>query len=188
MTQRVDRTFARETESFEDVVLPHLGAACRFARRLMRNEQDAEDAVQEAALRALRHFRTFAGGNARAWFLTIVRNACCDRRRGAFEGQTDPFDEELHSGRRTKSDPEAVLLAADAAALITRVMGYLPARSRELLTRRELESLSYRELADVMGMPMGTVMSGLSRARDAFRHALDNELNSGPRPASHTPS
>ena len=188
MTQQVDRTFDGETESFEDVVLPHLGAAYRFARGLMRNEQDAEDAVQDAALRALRHFRTFGGGNARAWFLTIVRNTCCDRRRGGFEGRTDPFDEELHSGRHTRSDPEAVLLAADTAALITRVLRDLPARSRELLTRRELESLSYRELADVMGIPMGTVMSGLSRARDAFRHALDNELNSCPRPPMHTPS
>ena len=177
MTQRVHRSVRDKTERFEDVVLPHLDAAHGLARWLMRNEQDAEDAVQDAALRAFRYFRTFTGGNGRAWFLTIVRNTCCDLHGGCLEGQTEPFDEELHSSKGTQSDPEAVLFDTDTAARITRAMGHLPTRSRELLARRELEGLSYRELAHVMGIPIGTVMSGLSRARDAFRHAFGHELS-----------
>src|SRR5262245_63321575 len=84
-------------ERFEEVVLPHLDAAYRLARWLMRNEHDAEDAVQEASLRALRYFRTFSGGNSRAWFLRIVRNTCCGRQVAGFVALTDPFDEEQHN-------------------------------------------------------------------------------------------
>ena len=85
-------------ESFDEVVLPHLDAANRLARWLMRNEHDAEDAVQEASLRALRYFRTFTGGNGRAWFLRIVRNTSCSWRRHSLQVATDSFDEEAHSG------------------------------------------------------------------------------------------
>jgi RNA polymerase sigma-70 factor (ECF subfamily) len=163
-------------ESFDEVVLPHLDAAYRLARWLMRNEHDAEDAVQEASLRAFRYFRTFTGGNGRAWFLRIVRNTCSDWRGHGFRALTDPFDEEQHSGARSTSDPETLLLQTDHVTLIDRAMRNLPDRVRELLVLRELEGLSYRELADVMGIPIGTVMSGLSRARQAFRSALDNQL------------
>ena len=162
-------------ESFEEVVLPHLDAAYRLARWMTRNEHDAEDVVQEASLRALRYFRTFAGGNGRAWFLRIVRNTCHGghRRIGTL---SDPFDEERHSTRQTASDPEAMLLRTDTADLIERAIGSLPARFRELLILREMEGLSYRELADVMEIPIGTVMSGLSRAREALRGAVGDEL------------
>ena len=162
-------------ESFEEVVLPHLDAAYRLARWMMRNEHDAEDVVQEASLRAFRYFRTFAGGNGRAWFLRIVRNTCHGghRRIGTL---SDPFDEERHSTRQTDSDPEALLLRTDTADLVERAIGSLPDRFRELLTLREMEGLSYRELADVMEIPIGTVMSGLSRAREALRGALGEEL------------
>jgi len=177
MTQKIHHLVGDKTERFEDVVLPHLDAAHGLARWLTRNEQDAEDAVQDAALRALRYFRTFTGGSGRAWFLTIVRNTCCDLHGGCLEGRTEPFDEELHSSGGTLSDPEAALSDTDTAALIARAMSGLPARSRELLTRRELEGLSYRELAHVMGIPIGTVMSGLSRAREAFRHALGDDVS-----------
>ncbi len=85
-------------ESFDDVVLPHLDAAHRLARWLMRNEHDAEDVVQEASLRALRYFRTFTGGNGRAWFLSIVRNTSCRWRSRGVQTPTDMFDEEQHSG------------------------------------------------------------------------------------------
>ena len=162
--------------SFDEVVLPHLDAAYRLARWLMRNEHDAEDVVQEASLRAFRYFRTFTGGNGRAWFLRIVRNTCCGWRGHSFQAPTDPFDEELHSSARPASDPETLLLQTDDVTLIQRAMSHLPDRFRELLVLRELEGLSYRELADVMGIPIGTVMSSLSRARQAFRGALDNEL------------
>ena len=162
--------------SFDEVVLPHLDAAYRLARWLVRNDHDAEDVVQEASLRAFRYFRTFAGGNGRAWFLRIVRNTCCGWRGDSFHAHTDPFDETQHSGTRPASDPETLLLQTDDVRLIERAMRNVPDRFRELLVLRELEGLSYRELTEVMGIPMGTVMSGLSRARRALRGALEIEL------------
>ncbi len=170
-------------ESFDNVVLPHLDAAHRLARWLMGNEDDAQDVVQEASLRAFRYFRTFNGGNGRAWFLRIVRNTC---RGQHVHAATDLFDEERHSKVRVAADPETLLLQTDAAQLIKQAMGALPDRFRELLVLRELEGLSYRELADAMGIPMGTVMSSLSRARQAFRRALSDELKPyGSRAATH---
>ena len=164
-------------ESFDDVVLPHLDAAYRLARWLVRDEHDAEDVVQEASLRALRYFRTFTGGNGRAWFLQIVRNTCSGwraRRNGA--ATTDLFDEDRHSTIRPVNNPESLLLQSETASAIERAIGGLPDRSRELFVLRELEGLSYRELSDAIGIPMGTVMSSLSRARQAFRGALVNQL------------
>jgi RNA polymerase sigma-70 factor (ECF subfamily) len=162
--------------SFDEVVLPHLGAAYRLARWLMRNEQDAEDAVQEASLRAFRYFRTFAGGNARAWYLRIVRNTCIGWRGFEARAPLDAFDEERHSHHPQAVDPESLLLHTDDVRLIEQAMRGLPHRFRELLVLRELDGLTYRELADVMGIPIGTVMSGLSRARQSFRAALDDTL------------
>lgn len=162
-------------ESFDDVVLPHLAAAYRLARWRMRNEDDAEDVVQEALLRAFRYFRTFTGGNGRAWFLRIVRNTCSGWH-GRRALPTDTFDEEQHSSGETAASPETLLLQSDTAVAIERAMGHLPHRLRELLVLREVEGLTYREMADLKGIPMGTVMSGLSRARQAFRSALDDRL------------
>jgi RNA polymerase sigma-70 factor (ECF subfamily) len=164
--------------SFDDVVLPHLDAAYRLARWLMANEDDAEDAVQEASLRAFRYFRTFSGGNGRAWFLKIVRNTCSGWGGRGLQTHSDPFDEEQHSVARPAFDPEALLLHTDDAALIERAMRNVPERFRELLVLREMEGLSYQELADVSNIPIGTVMSRLSRARHAFRSALQTVLNS----------
>ena len=162
--------------SFEEVVLPHLDAGYRLARWLMRNEPDAEDVVQEASLRAFRYFRTFNGGNGRAWFLRIVRNTCSGWRGRSVQALTDPFDEEQHPSDRVASDPETLLLQSDDATLIERAMSKLPDHFHQLLVLRELEGLSYRELADVLEIPVGTVMSRLSRARDALRGALDSDL------------
>jgi RNA polymerase sigma-70 factor, ECF subfamily len=161
---------------FDDAVLPHLDAAYRLARWLLRNDQDAEDAVQEAALRAFKYFRTFSGGNGRAWFLRIVRNTCSGWRGHRYDALNDPFDEEQHGSVRPGFDPEALLLQTDDATLIARAMRTLPDRFHRLLVLRELEGLSYRELADVMEIPIGTVMSRLARAREALRGALDSEL------------
>jgi RNA polymerase sigma-70 factor (ECF subfamily) len=173
--------------TFEDVVLPHLDAGYRLARWLVRNEHDAEDVVQEASLRAFRYFRTFAGGNGRAWFLRIVRNTCHGGRR-PFQAVTDPFDEERHSTLQSGHDPEALMLRTDTAVFIERAISSLPDRFRELLVLRELEGLSYRELADVMEIPIGTVMSGLSRAREALRLVVSDELKPrSPDTASRTP-
>jgi RNA polymerase sigma-70 factor (ECF subfamily) len=178
MTDGVRRpTTAHATgASFDEVVLPHLDVAYRLARWLMRNEQDAEDVVQEASLRAFRYFSTFTGGDGRAWFLRIVRNTCSGWRGHRFDALTDPFDEEQHRSARPTADPETLLLQTDDATLIARAMSTLPDGFRRLLVLRELEGLSYRELAGVLGIPMGTVMSRLSRAREALREALDSEL------------
>jgi RNA polymerase sigma-70 factor, ECF subfamily len=181
-------------ESFDAVVLPHLEAGKRLARWLMRNEHDADDVIQEASLRALRYFHTFSGGNAKAWFLRIVRNTCRSWYGDDVPARTDRFDERLHSGAHPTPDPEMLLLRSEDAALIRRAMGDLPDRHRELLVFRELEGLSYQEMADAMRIPKGTVMSGLSRARQAFRgalrrNALGSRTNSGPLPTySHEPS
>jgi RNA polymerase sigma-70 factor (ECF subfamily) len=160
-------------ETFDDVVLPHLGAARRLARWLMRNEHDAEDVVQDASLRALRYFGTFTGGNGRAWFLRIVRNSCHGRRARQVPADSDPFDEEFHSTNQPEADPETLLLRADGTARIERAIATLSSRARELLVLRELEGLSYQELAEVLNLPAGTVMSALWRARRALRTALD---------------
>jgi RNA polymerase sigma-70 factor (ECF subfamily) len=159
--------------SFDDVVVPHLGAGYRLACWLLRNEDEAEDVVQEASLRAFRYFRTFTGGNGRAWFLRIVRNTCCSWRGRRVHGDMDMFDEEQHSSEDTVCDPETLLVRRATAAAIDEALGHLPTRFRELIVLREMEGLTYREVADAMGIPMGTVMSGLSRARRALRSALD---------------
>jgi RNA polymerase sigma-70 factor (ECF subfamily) len=160
---------------FHTIVVPHLEAGRRLARWLVRNDHDAEDAVQEASLRALRYFGTFTGGDGRAWFLRIVRNTCAGwhvRRGGAI---ADPFDEESHSHLRPDTTPETLLLQADDASRLARAMSHLSDRARELLRLRELEGLTYRELAAAMDIPMGTVMSGLARARNSLRTALARE-------------
>src|SRR5262249_8246255 len=120
-------------------------------------------------------FGTFTGGNGRAWFLRIVRNTCAGWYGRRLQVSTDPFDEERHSGANPTTNPEALLLHTDNAAVVEQAMNALPARFRELLVLRELKGLSYREMADAMHIPMGTVMSGLSRARQALRNALDDE-------------
>jgi RNA polymerase sigma-70 factor, ECF subfamily len=162
---------------FDEIVQPHLDAAHRLARSLLRNEDDAEDAVQEAALRAHRYLHTFDGGNERAWFLRIVRHVCWrSYRRTSVPLSLDVFDEQRHSDVGQSMDPEAQLMRRDDVTLVDRAIRNLPRRSRQLLRLRELDGLSYRELAREIGVPLGTVMSGLSRARDAFRGALQHEL------------
>jgi len=161
--------------SFDEAILPHLHAGRALARWLMRNDDDAEDVVQEASLRALRYFGTFDGSDGRAWFLRIVRNTCWSWHQRTAP-PTDAFDEELHSSVQPAFDPEALALRTDDGRLIEHALSGLPDRFRELLVRREFDGLSYRELADAMDVPIGTVMSGLSRAREAFRVALTSEL------------
>jgi RNA polymerase sigma-70 factor, ECF subfamily len=177
MSNGRDRAIALGSgESFETVIVPHLDAGYRLARWLMRDEHDAEDVVQEASLRAFRYFRTFVGGDARAWFLRIVRNTCYGWRRHGHQPLTDSFDEEQHSRAQPQSDPERLLLQSDDATVIARALGSLPDHFHQLLVLRELEGLSYRELSEVVGIPIGTVMSRLSRARVALRRSLDPEL------------
>jgi len=159
-------------ESFDEVVVPHLDAAYRLACWLLRNRHDAEDAVQEASLRAFRYFRTFTGGNGRAWFFRIVRNTCHDWHGRRHFARADPFDEEHHGTDRPAPDPEAQALQREDVRAIEAAMQAVPGRQRELLRLRALDGLSYRELAEATGVPVGTVMSGLSRGRQALRKAL----------------
>jgi RNA polymerase sigma-70 factor (ECF subfamily) len=168
--------------TLESVVLPNLDAAYRLARWLAGNQQDAEDIVQEASLRAIRYFRTFSGGNGRAWFLRIVRNTCYSWRGDKPQAPVDEFDEEQHSNVRDAMNPETLLLHAADVALVKRAMNDLPDRFRELLVLRELEGLTYQELADVLAIPIGTVMSGLSRARHALHGALTRQLGAREQP------
>jgi RNA polymerase sigma factor (sigma-70 family) len=163
--------------SSDELILPHFNAAIRLARSFTRNTDDAEDIVQEAAVRALRYSRTFTGGNARAWFLTIVRNTCSGWYRRKWRIASDPFDEEQHSNHdESPSDPETLMLQKADADTIYRAMNRLPERHRAVLILRELEGLSYREVADKLGMPIGTVMSNLSRARQRLRVLLCEEV------------
>jgi RNA polymerase sigma-70 factor (ECF subfamily) len=148
-----------------------MAAAARLARSLMRSEMDAEDAVQDAVVCALRYFRTFDGRNARGWFLCIVRNTCYSALNRRRRVETELFDEERHAGD-TSSDHEMRLVRRDDANAVARALDTLPARSRELFMLRELQGLSYRELARRIDAPIGTVMSRLSRARRAARAAV----------------
>ncbi len=160
---------------FEQVLLPHLDAAYNLARWLTRNDQDAEDVVQEAYLRALRFFGSFRGGDGRPWLLAIVRNACHDWLRGRGAIDQTSFDEEIHSEDRTDS-PETLLLRRRDRETLQRALAALPVALREVLVLRELEGLSYKNIAEVLGVPIGTVMSRLSRARAR----LDEMLTQSP--------
>jgi len=151
----------------------HLDAAYNLARWLMHDETEAEDMVQEAYLRIASHFAGFGGGDGRAWLLTIVRNSCYDRLRqkGASDRNTD-FDEELHSARRQTPNPETAVLLAERSELVKKSLAELPTEYREILILREMEQLSYREIADVAGISLGTVMSRISRACQQLQGTL----------------
>jgi RNA polymerase sigma factor (sigma-70 family) len=155
-------------------LLNHLDAAYNLARWLTHNEHDAEDIVQDAYLRAIRHFGGFHGGEGRAWLLTIVRNRCYDSaRHKGFRERTTPFDEDLHNTRQVTLDPESSLLQKERAGLLREALAELPLELREVLVLRELEELSYREIASIARIPMGTVMSRLSRARQRLQVLLN---------------
>lgn len=169
-----------EREQFERVVMPHLDAAYNFARWLLRNRADAEDVAQEALVRAWRFFGGFHGGDARAWLLQIVRNSCYTwlEKNRASDLATE-FDENVHGERSFRlsaanemATPEAAAVATDERERLTRALESLPPRSREVLVLRELEGYSYKEIAGIVAMPIGTVMSTLARAREKLQVLL----------------
>jgi RNA polymerase sigma-70 factor (ECF subfamily) len=163
-----------------ELFIAHLDAAYNIARWLMHDETEAEDMVQEAYVRVASHLAGFRGGDGRAWLLRIVRNCCYDRLRqkGASNRNTD-FDEELHSAGRQAPNPETALLLAERSELLKRALAELPAEYREVLVLRELEQLSYREIANIAGIPLGTVMSRISRARQQLQRTLFDLRNEG---------
>jgi RNA polymerase sigma-70 factor, ECF subfamily len=175
MTERIP--VRAEVGGLAELLLSHLDPAYNLARWLVRNGEDAEDVVQEAYLRAFQYSGGFRGGDARSWLLAIVRNTSYAwlRKTRAYEPAVQ-FDEEIHTNGIGTSNPEERLLQNADARLVEKALSELPIRFREILVLRELEELSYREIADVMGVPMGTVMSMLSRARDRFRHVAGDLL------------
>jgi RNA polymerase sigma-70 factor (ECF subfamily) len=169
---------------FDAEVLPHLDAAYRFARWLTRSPSDADDVVQEAMLRAFRSFETLRGSDVKAWLLAIVRNchatAFTQAQRRAFVPL--PEEHEAHDGdamTATTPDPESLAIRADDQRTLSRLMAMLPEEQREALVLKELEDLSYRDIAAVTHVPIGTVMSRLARARAAMKARWQEEVTGG---------
>ena len=171
---------ARDLDRFNESVLPYLDAAYNLARHLLRDAHEAEDAVQESFVRAVRYFGGFRGVDGRAWLLAIVRNACFTQlRRRRSGGEKVEFDEDVHTAADDASGPEADLARTIAAESVREGLGQLTVEFREVLVLRELEGLSYKEIAQVAGVPIGTVMSRLARARRQLMHALGAPVKGG---------
>ena len=159
--------------SFEAMMLPHLDAAYNLAKWLLCNEQDAQDVVQEAFLRAFKSFGGFHGSNGRAWLMTIVRNTSYTLlKKNRVADLTTPFDEEIHASDHESVSAATILERSEDAELIREAMDELPAEFREILTLRHQEDLSYKEIADIAQIPPGTVMSRLARARGKLKERL----------------
>ena len=168
-----DHAGGAELASFEETMLPHIDAAHNLARWLLRNEQDAQDVVQEAYLRAFKSFGGFHGSNGRAWLLTIVRNTSYTLlKKNRAVDLTTTFDEEIHATGHKSASPAAILEHAEDAELIRKAMDELPAEFREILTLRHQEGLSYKEIGEIVKIPAGTVMSRLARARAKLKEYL----------------
>ena len=168
-----DHAEPAELASFEQAMLPHLDAAHNLARWLLRNEQDAQDVVQEAYLRAFRSFAGFRGTSGRAWLLTIVRNTSYTLlKKNRAADLTTPFDEEIHASGHESASPATLLERAEDSELIKNAMEELPAEFREILILRHQESLSYNEIGETLKIPIGTVMSRLARARGKLKEYL----------------
>ena len=167
--QHRDEAGNRGEPDFEQVFLPHLDAAYNLARWLLRNDQDAEDAVQEAYMRAYKAFARFHGGDGKAWFMTILRNVCYTMIKKLRSHETpEPFDEEIHQAAGGTEQQEAFRQKANAEGLLA-ALEKLPDEFREVIVLHDLEGLAYKEIATVVGIPIGTVMSRLARARGRLR-------------------
>jgi RNA polymerase sigma-70 factor (ECF subfamily) len=180
---------------FRDAALPHLDAVYTLARYLMRNTDDAGDAVQECYLRALRHFDSYRGPAMKPWLLAILRNVCNAefkrRSRGGVPtdyAQDESVAEEMPIWQEPQASPEKVILQQQDRATIRRLVEELPEPFREAIVLREMNDLSYKEIAEVAGVPVGTVMSRLARARAMLRSAwnVSETVQSGPATASGT--
>lgn len=175
---------------FQCLIVPHLDAAYNLARWLVRNNDDAEEAVQEAFLRAYRFFGSFRGEDGKAWLLAIVRHTCYDLRGQQMSaGNCEEFDEQIHCPELAAEGSHNCLCRdpADLAAehadheRINRAIEGLPVAFREVLVMRELEELSYKEIAKIIDIPLGTVMSRLARGRQMLHEALVTHARKGAR-------
>jgi len=161
-----------KADRFEEIALPHLAAAYNLARWLVHNDHDAEDLVQEAFLRAFKSFGGYYGGNSRSWLLTIVRNTCYTwLQNNRVLHVTEPIDDKLDELGLDFADPEVLLLQSVDAQIVRQALTELPVEFREVVVLREMEGFSYKEIADVVDLPIGTVMSRLARGRKRL-HAL----------------
>ena len=164
--------------TFEAVMLPHLDAAHNLAKWLLRNEQDVQDVVQEAFLRAFKSFGGFHGSNGRAWLLTIVRNTAYTLlKKNRAVDFTTAFDEEIHGSDDESVNAATILERSEDAELVREAMDELPVEFREILTLRHQEDLSYKEIADIVQISPGTVMSRLARARGKLKERLGARIN-----------
>ena len=169
-----------ERARFEETIMPHLDAAYNLARWLTRNEHDAQDVVQDAFLRAFKYFGGFHGGNSRSWLLSIVRNTAYTwLQKNRKQELATVFDEEIHDIEDTASNPEVLLLNKSDQQEIRRAVEQLPVEFREVMILRELEGMSYKEIAEMADVPIGTVMSRLARARKQLQQSLGQRLQPG---------
>jgi RNA polymerase sigma factor (sigma-70 family) len=181
----------RPNQDFARQMLPHLDAAYNLARWLMRNGEDAEDAVQDAFLRAHQAFASYQGGSEKAWLMTIVRNVCLTLlKRRVRRSNVVMLDEAMGEVEQASADivpaslssrPDAELLAKIERARVQAALKKLPQNLREIVVLREFEDLSYQEISEVVGVPVGTVMSRLSRARERLKALLTENENGGRR-------
>ena len=180
MTDGVDST---NRDRFDRLVVPHLDAAFNLARWLTGNDAAAKDVVQESCLRAFRFMHRFGGGNARAWLLTIVRTESYTILKKASSGDLPlPLSEggeDIYAEfpRQCTETPERILMRLQDARLVQNAIAALPAAWREVIVLRELEDMSYRDIAEVINAPMGTVMSRLARGREALKEILEKMLD-----------
>lgn len=162
---------------FEQVILPHLDAAYNLARWLTRNEDDAEDIVQEAYLRAFKFFDGFRGVDGHAWLLSIVRNTCYTwLQQNRAQEVTTVFDEETHSIDSETLDPATLVFASADHQILREALNELPLVFREVVVLRELEGFSYKQIAEIAKIPTGTVMSRLMRARERLKKIVGGRL------------
>jgi len=163
----------QQVERFERLVLPHLDDAYTLARYLLRDEHDAQDVVQEAVLRALRHFAGLRQEDARAWLLTIVRNCCYSLHKARRKDRsTVPITNDAAEEVADPGSTDDLAIEGSERERVQAAVDALPAELREVIVLRELSDLSYREISEVVGVAVGTVMSRLSRARDRLAVAL----------------
>ncbi len=170
-----------KTSRFETIVMPHLDSAFNLARWITRNQHDAEDVVQEAMLRAHRFLDSFRGTDPRPWLLAIVRNAAFTWLEKNRPAEMVEYDESTHSADEaershspySEQNPEIIMLNSATTRLVNQALEQLPVAYREVVVMRELEDLSYKEIATIAGIPIGTVMSRLARGRELLRTCLE---------------